>query len=53
MEVETKVIEVYLRGFAQECFDYKDGKIDGTDLGMAQVYCAVKIKELFKDKNEK
>jgi len=50
-KVNTGDIEVYLRDFGQECFAYKEGKINGTELGMAQVYCVIKIKKLYEDKD--
>ena len=47
-----KAIEVLLREFAVSCFKYKEGKIDGTDLGMDQVLCVVLIKKLFTEKRK-
>lgn len=46
--VEVKDIEVYLREFCEDCFRYQVGEINGTDLGLSQVYCAIKIRKLFK-----
>ncbi len=47
VRIETSDIESYLREFADKCIEYSAGKINGTELGMAQVLCAVQIKKIF------
>jgi len=46
-KIETADIELHLRDLVQEAFKYSKGQINGTDLGMSQVTCAVEIKDLF------
>jgi len=46
-EITNLEVEPLLRELIQDAFEYKDNKIDGTELGMRQVTCAIAIRELF------
>ena len=52
-DVTVSDIEVYLRELVVKCFEYRDGKIPGIELGLSQARCAVMIRELFKEKEHK